>query len=145
MKIFWERLTMISTKSLGSTRLSKGIAMYFRSAQERVLAPSRWQVLVFLIVLITSFTLSLSNYNSFQLGSYMDDASYAVLAQSLVSSKTYGLMNAPSQPASTRYPFGFPLILSAFVRLYPMAPNMLKVASLVATILNSILIFWGWS
>jgi len=100
--------------------------------------------MAFLLILITSIALSLSNYDSFQLGSYMDDASYAVLAKSIVHSNTYGLINTPVQPASTRYPFGFPLILSVFVLLYPSAIRMLKVASLLATILNMVLIFWGW-
>src|SRR5918911_1496349 len=98
---------MISWKSRSYT-VGESITTYFSYSQENIFAPSRWQVMTFLLILITSIALSLSNYDSFQLGSYMDDASYAVLAKSIVHSHTYGLINTPGQPASTRYPFGFP-------------------------------------
>jgi hypothetical protein len=138
-------VAMISSKSPVYQRLGSGIATYFRSSErEKSIVPSRLQIGVFLLFLALTPLLSLANFNSFQLGSYMDDASYAVLAKSLVFSDTYGLMNAPEQADSTRYPFGFPLMLSIFVRLFPSTPDMLKIISLLATVCNAVLIFLGW-
>lgn len=106
--------------------------------------PSKSQMGIFSILLVIALVLSIRNYDSFQLGVYMDDASYAVLAQSIAFSDKYGLVNVPGKPESTRYPFGFPLLLSPFARLVPDNPDPMKLASLLATLLNSCLLFFGW-
>ncbi len=74
----------------------------------------------------------------------MDDASYAVLARSITSSDAYGLINAPGQPQPTRYPFGFPLLLTPVTVAFPDSLDHLKVVSLLATVINSALLFFGW-
>lgn len=107
-------------------------------------APTRFHVAAWSAVLLCALLLSLAGYDSFQLGAYKDDASYAVLARSLVYSEHYGLANVPGEPAPTRYPFGFPLLLAPLVLLFPNDPNALKLLSLGATLLNVALIFWGW-
>lgn len=106
--------------------------------------PSKLQTGIFSILLVIALVLSIRNYDSFQLGVYMDDASYAVLAQSIAFSDKYGLVNVPGQPESTRYPFGFPLLLSPFAKLVPNNPESMKLASLLATLLNGCLLFFGW-
>jgi hypothetical protein len=112
--------------------------------EEPVKLPSKSQVGIFGILLIIALALSIKNYDSFQLGTYMDDSSYVVLAQSIALSDDYGLINVPGQPQPTRYPFGFPLLLSPFAELFPDNPNLMKLASLLATLLNASLLFVGW-
>lgn len=106
--------------------------------------PSPLQWGFYSILIVVALLLAVKNYNSFQLGIYMDDASYAILAQSLVSSDEYGLINAPGKPQPTRYPFGFPLLLSPFPRFFPDHPDLMKLVSLFATLLNALLLFLGW-
>lgn len=106
--------------------------------------PSKLQIGLWGLLLIVALGLSLKGYDSFQLGTYMDDSSYAVLAKSLVLSDEYGLINVPGRALPTRYPFGFPLLLAPFAQLFPKTPAMLKIVSLVTTLLNASLLFWGW-
>jgi hypothetical protein len=106
--------------------------------------PSKLQIGLWGLLLIVTLGLSLKDYGSFQLGTYTDDSSYAVLAKSLVLSDEYGLINVPGRALPTRYPFGFPLLLAPFAQLYPKTPDMLKIVSLVTTLLNASLLFWGW-
>lgn len=87
---------------------------------------------------------SLSNYPSYQIGAHYDDARYIVLAQSLAFSNQYGMINAPAPVAPGKYPFGYPLLLAPILRLFPESLDLLKVPSLLATILNMVLVFWGW-
>jgi hypothetical protein len=97
-----------------------------------------------LSVLVLAAALSLRNYDSFQLGTYVDDSSYVLLAQSLAWGEAYGLIHTPGQTQPTRYPFGFPLLLSPIARLWPGMPERMKLVPLGATLLNAGLLFWGW-
>lgn len=119
---------------------------YFLSPSKEVKLkqPSKIQISILCALLISVLILSLKDYNSFQLGTYVDDASYAVLAQSIAFSDSYGLMNFPGEPLPTRYPFGFPLLLSPLARLFPQEPDALKTVSLIATLLNTALLFIEW-
>lgn len=73
-----------------------------------------------------------------------DSSRYVVLAQSLRSADTYGLISRPGVPASTKFPFGYPLILAPLLALIPGGFDVLRVPSLLATVLSAALIFWGW-
>jgi hypothetical protein len=106
--------------------------------------PTELQVGLWSLLLATTLILSLRYFNSFQLGVYQDDASYAVLARSIANSPAYGLINTPGPPLPTRYPFGFPLFLAPVARLFPDSPDLMKVVSLIATLLNASLLFWSW-
>ena len=53
--------------------------------------PNRIQIAILGTLLVIALILSLKDYPAFQLGTYTDDANYAVLAQSLVHSDQYGL------------------------------------------------------
>lgn len=106
--------------------------------------PTRLEVCAWLLLLVATFALSLKDYESFQIGVYMDDSSYAVLGQSLVSSSHYGMMNTPGSPAPTRYPFGYPMLLAPITLLFPSSPDAMKLVSLLATVVNCSLLFWGW-
>ncbi|KPL15510.1 MAG: hypothetical protein AMJ93_16575, partial [Anaerolineae bacterium SM23_84] len=70
---------------------------------------------------------------------------FTVLAQSLVHSDQYGLVNVPGdQPGAPPFPFGYPFLLAPFVLLFPDNLDAMKTLSLIATLLNATLLFWGW-
>jgi hypothetical protein len=124
----------------------KELRSYFGLPGGRVISPppSKVQVSIFCALAVVMLGLSLNNYSSFQIGQYQDDAKYVVLAQSLALSDSYGYINVPGQPLPAQYPFGYPLILSPIAMFFPQAPDMMKFASLMATLLNAFLLFVGW-
>lgn len=114
----------------------------FGAAPREVVMP-RQQTAHWLLVLLLLLGLSLWAYDSFQVGAFMDDAQYVVLAESIAHGPIYGTVNQPGTPGPTPFPFGFPLVLAAFTWL----PNPLwamKLVSLFATLLNVTILFWGW-
>ena len=107
--------------------------------------PNKIQVVIWGALLVVAVILSLNDYQSFQLGTYRDDTFYTVLAQSLVHSDQYGLINVPGeQPGAPPFPFGYPFLLAPFVLLFPDNLHAMKTLSLIATLLNATLLFWGW-
>lgn len=106
--------------------------------------PTRNQVLAWIALLTLSLLLSLREFQTFQIGTYLDDSSYVVLAQSFLTSEHYGLVNVPGPAAPTRYPFGFPMLLSPFLLLPGGGLTAMKGLSLVATLVNIALLFWAW-
>jgi hypothetical protein len=91
-----------------------------------------------------TLVLALGNYQTYLLGTHFDDARYVILARSLVISDQYGMINAPGDPPTGKYPFVYPLLLTPFILLFPHNPDALKFLSLIATALNLSLLFWGW-
>ncbi len=124
----------------------QSVFRYFRldASDEPAPGPSRIQILLWVALMLGVLAVALMNYDAFQLGTWDDDSSYAVLAESLVFSDSYGLSNVPGTPLPTRYPLGYPLVLSLVVRLYPHQPLMLRSVALIATLFNTALLFWGW-
>jgi hypothetical protein len=108
-----------------------------------VLLPSWVQIVCWTTSLIVLTLLSLRVYNSYQVGVYRDDASYVILAESIIRGPSYGLIYHPTEPISTQFPFGFPLILSALTQL-PNELQAMKSVSLLATLVNIGLVFWSW-
>lgn len=107
--------------------------------------PTKIQIAIWCILFILTVFLSLRDYDSFQLGTWSDDSYYVVLAQSLTHSGQYGLINEPGeQPGAAPFPFGYPLLLTPLVLLFPGNLDALKALSLAATLLNVVLLFWGW-
>jgi hypothetical protein len=98
-----------------------------------------WCALLLLVSL-----LSLRGWGTLQVGVYQDDAAYVVLARSLAFADAYGSMNVPGTPAPTRYPFGFPLVLTPLVGWFPHEPLAATLASLAATLISISLLYWGW-
>jgi hypothetical protein len=112
---------------------------------EALSTPKKVQVAIWGAFIVVAVILSLKDYQSFQLGTYRDDAFYTLLAQSLVHSDQYGLVNVPGeQPGAPPFPFGYPLLLTPFVLLFPNSLDAMKILSLIATLLNATLLFWGW-
>jgi len=107
-------------------------------------APTKAQVAIWLAMLAGGALLFLRGYRSYQIGAYQDDAAYVILARSLVHSDRYGMINTPGPPGEIQFPFGYPLLLSPFVLLFPENLDAMKALSIVATMQNASLLFWGW-
>lgn len=67
-----------------------------------------WLLMLFLVA-YTLLSLLLFNPRLFTGG---DNASYIILAESIVSGKGYRDIHLPDEPQHTKFPFGFPLLLS---------------------------------
>jgi len=74
---------------------------------------------------------------------YRDDASYALLAESIASGPAYGLIYAPDQPLPSQFPIGFPLILAPLIK-FSNSLQAMKSVSLLATLVNISILFWMW-
>lgn len=108
-------------------------------------APTRMQIVIWVVLLVVAVALSVRAYHLFQVGTYGDDAMYIVLARSLIDSDTYGLINVPGdQPEAAPFPFGYPLLLAPLALLFPNNFDALKILSIAATLLNATILFWGW-
>ncbi|MBI5651031.1 MAG: hypothetical protein HZC40_11405, partial [Chloroflexi bacterium] len=115
-----------------------------RNFENRWLAPTRIQIILWLVLVSVTLVLALGNYQTYLLGTHFDDARYVILARSLVLSDQYGMINAPGDPPAGKYPFVYPLLLTPFIFLFPHDPDALKFLSLIATVINLSLLFWGW-
>ena len=111
------------------------------SVQDR---PTRIQIALWALILILMVAISVYHYDYYQFGTHIDDSRYAILARSLLSSSTYGMINVPGAPIAGKYPFGYPLLLLPSMVLYPSNLDAIKVPSLIATILIVTILFWGW-
>lgn len=106
--------------------------------------PTRTQIFIWLILLTSAILIFLKVQGLYQLGLHFDDARYVILARSLLHSDKYGMIYLPGEPGEAWYPFGYPLLMTPFVVLFPDNPNTIKALSIVATLLNASLLFWGW-
>jgi hypothetical protein len=98
----------LATRARANPRLASIIGVRFPGDRGTLTAQSA----LWAAALALGVFLSLRDYQSYQVGFYQDDASYAVLTESLVRGPAYGYINEPGYPGPTRYPFGFPLILA---------------------------------
>ncbi len=105
--------------------------------------PTRAQLSVWLGLMSLTVILAFINYNSIQVGVWQDDANYIILAQSLISGGQYGMIHFP-QPASGIFPFGYPLMLAPLLWAFDGSIMAVRLFSLVATLVNVALLFWGW-
>lgn len=106
--------------------------------------PTPAQIALWAALTVTALVLILRNIPLLPIGIFGDDSEYVVLARSFVYGPHFGLINSPGIPYPTRYPFGFPLLLSPFVRAFPHSLTAMKALSVLATMANSALLFWGW-
>ena len=58
-------------------------------------------------------------FDSFQVGTFYDDAHYIVLAESLANGEGYHLINYPDKPPENNFPPGWPLLLAPLTVLFP--------------------------
>ena len=75
-----------------------------------------------------------------QLGSLGDDAIYLVAAKSLAAGQGYRLLSLPGAPAMTKYPPGYPALLSLAWRVNPRFPANMAVAALLAWLMLPLLL-----
>ena len=108
-------------------------------------ATARLQVALWAAVMALSLGLALLTFRDFQLGVWHDDAAYVVLARSLLEGPRYGMIFNPGPPLAPLFPAGYPLVLAPVVYLWPGHLEALKIPSVLATLVNGSLIFWGWS
>ncbi len=106
--------------------------------------PNRTQIAIWVALLVVTIFVSLKDYGSYQFGTHFDDSRYVILARSLVYSNQYGMINNPGQPLPGKYPFGYPLLLVPSIVLFPANLDALKIPSLIATLMNIAILFWGW-
>ena len=127
-----------------SKRLNKNFKETCASYSHTLKTPTTLQISIWGVFLVVTLALALFKFNTFQLGTYIDDANYVTLAKSFVSSPYYGLINEPIQNKQSQFPFGFPLLLSLSAYLFPGNLEVMKVYSLIATLINISILFWGW-
>jgi len=86
-------------------------------------------VLLFFI-LILNLLLALLLFDP-KLSTGGDNATYIVLAKSIISGKGFRDLSAPGEPFHTQYPFGYPLLLAPLLLLFPQNFIPLKFLSLL--------------
>lgn len=106
--------------------------------------PDRAQIAIWAVLVVATVAISLQAFDAYQLGTHFDDARYIILARSLISSNQYGGIHLAGQTGIPWYPFGYPLLLTPFVLQFPENLEAAKLLSLLATVANATLLFWGW-
>ncbi len=97
---------------------------------------------IWVAILLALAILALTDYDSFQLGTWTDDATYVGLARALLAPHLHAWLT--THPALATFPPGYPLFLAPLVALFPGSLLVLKLSSLVVTLLCATLLYWGW-
>src|SRR5262245_1204078 len=79
--------------------------------------------LYLLIILFLSAPLYCALLAPQRFGGYHDDGIYATTAKALATGQGYRIISLPSEPAQTKYPPLYPLLLSLIWRVYPRFPE----------------------
>lgn len=90
--------------------------------------------LVFISLMLGALLLYVAALDLFQIGTYIDDADYVVLARSIAAGQGYVLGTILGHPPETRQPPGFPLLLSGIAFLFPRNLSPFRLPSLFLTI-----------
>lgn len=95
---------------------------------------------VILLILLRAAVLKYQYY----FGMYHDDGVYLVSADSLLDGRGYRIISLPTEPFQTKYPIGYPFLLSLCLRILPPFPAnligletvqvMLSVAAILVTV-----------
>jgi hypothetical protein len=94
-----------------------------------------------LVILFVALLMYIVTFNNFIVGLWQDDATYIILAKSLISGQGYRMINQVGKPLGKHYPIGYPLLLAPFVGLFPNSFAPLKILSLVCMLASSILLY----
>ena len=98
-----------------------------KSAVPSILKPASWILL--LLLLIPSLTQVWQQRDMPRFGDFHDDSVYYVTAKSLASGGGYRIESLPGEPAQTKYPPLYPLLLSIAWKLDPQFPRNLTIAA----------------
>ncbi len=98
-------------------------------------------VLVLVAALIAGTGLGMLRFDSFQVGTFTDDAHYVVLAESLATGQGYRLINFPVAREEWAFPPGWPLLLAPLAAVFPGDYNALKLLPFLLW-LGSILVMY---
>lgn len=115
-----------------------------KGKEEALPRPVRAQTILWVLGILVGLGMMIYNYPKFQVGAHYDDAAYITLARSFLQGSGYGLINFPGEPRIANYPFGYPLVLSLIAAFSPNELASYKLVSIIATLINASLIFWGW-
>jgi hypothetical protein len=118
-------------------RKRPGPATPLRSQERRFSIPPRTVLLLCLLVFLVLALLSFDP-KPFLGG---DNATYILLAKGMLQGKGFRDIWAPGMPAHTQYPFGFPLLLTPFVGLFPNSVVPIKLF-ILALALASLWLVW---
>jgi len=66
-----------------------------------------------LVALVAGWGVAFAAPRDFTVGTFVDDAQYAVLAKAIRAHGTYRVLNLPGAPVETKYPPGWPAVLAA--------------------------------
>ncbi len=110
--------------------------------------PTRIQIALWVVLVASMLSVIASDWRApAVLG--VDGSHYAVLAESLIQSPVYGLISRAPGPGgatllSSPFPWGYPLVLAPLTFWLPGRFDVLSLPSLLATLANAAMIFWGW-
>jgi hypothetical protein len=113
-------------------------------AQADQAQPSRVQIAIWATLLLVAAVVTLAKLTKVQVGLYGDDAYYVLQARALLQPDYYGQFAVLHQPNPPTFPPGYPLVLAPLVAAFPSGLDVLRLPSLVATLLSATLLFWGW-
>lgn len=101
-----------------------------KSAVPSILKPASWTLL--LLLLVPSLTQIWQLRDMPRFGDFHDDSIYYVTAKSLASGGGYRIESLPGEPAQTKYPPLYPLLLSVAWRLDAQFPRNLAIAAWIS-------------
>jgi hypothetical protein len=115
----------------------KGGLIRIVSSWPEWISPACYLVLIMGLALI----LYLVNFNSFQIGTYVDDAHYIVLARALAAGKGFKLVNYPTPKPDIMSSAGWPLLMTPVTSIWHSSLVALKLYTLVWTLLSVYLVY----
>ena len=84
---------------------------------------SKLSILVLIVILSVSSVLYYAALAPERFGSYHDDSIYATTARALANGQGYRIISLPSEPAQTKYPPFYPLLLSLIWKAHSQFPQ----------------------
>jgi 4-amino-4-deoxy-L-arabinose transferase-like glycosyltransferase len=95
---------------------------------------TRLQRILVGIVIVSALLLYVARLEHFQLGTFLDEGNYIVTARSIASGQGYSQISHPDAPPESKYPPGFPVILSPLALLFPDSLTALRIPALLFTL-----------
>lgn len=100
--------------------------------------------ILLLAVLLSSCALYVAMLRTNRFGAYHDDGIYVATAKALAEGRGYRIVSLPDEPAQTKYPPFYPLLLSLIWRVYPEFPENLTFMMLLSVAATLSFLFVAW-